>query len=249
MKNSKFSLLNIIRYHKFIGISLAIWLLIMVVTGVLLNHSNDLELDKASITNKTILKVYGVKQPENGFSFLIKKNIFIHQFGEKLFFNQKVIENVGQISEKVLVASNNQDIFIYWNQHVVLLTLDGELIEYNEFFSVENAIAIGTDEAKSFYLKTKEGLFSGNSDDLEFVPSVMVDEKIKWHKSVPLTEEMIKRFSLTISYEGFTWERLLLDIHNGNVFGYFNKYLIDFLSFAFLGLIFSGIYIWFKKLK
>ena len=49
--------------HKYIGIAVCIILIHLAVTGIFLNHTQDLDLDKHYVTSSWILDQYGLKVP------------------------------------------------------------------------------------------------------------------------------------------------------------------------------------------
>ena len=66
--------LIILRWHRRIGLVLSVFLLWMLASGVLLNHSDDLSLHKRFMSNVKLLQWYGVAPPPRYqvFIFLIK---------------------------------------------------------------------------------------------------------------------------------------------------------------------------------
>jgi hypothetical protein len=53
----------VLRWHRRIGLVLSVFLLWMLASGVLLNHSDDLSLSKRFINNTKLLQWYGVAPP------------------------------------------------------------------------------------------------------------------------------------------------------------------------------------------
>lgn len=249
MKISKPSLPQIIKQHKFVGVLLSLWLLLMVLTGILLNHTNDFKLDQIPIQSKFLLSFYGVSPPSSGHTYKIDSHRSLHQFGETLFFNEKKMNGVPLIKETMLICKNENMVIIYWPDYFALFTLDGELIESKNIETNLNAKQIGTDVNGQFYLKAKGTLYEIDSDALNYTASHMIESEINWAETEPLSEDRIDLFSQHISYDGLTYERLIIDIHNGNILGGFSKYIVDLLSILFMLLIFSGVYIWYKKIS
>lgn len=245
---SKFNLANIIKIHKVIGVSLALWLLVMVFTGILLNHSRDLNLDKTPIRSSFLLSIYGIKTPDSGQSFTINSDISLHLIEKNLFWNKQKIQNLFLIEGSFLATANAREVLIYTPGKLALFTLKGELIELKKDSPIINALKIGVDQENNFYLKTSTEVFKCNSD-FEIQKTTSEPQNIKWASSQPTDSLILKELHKQNEYKEINYERLLIDIHNGNIFGNLNKFFIDFLSIFFLLLIFTGLYIWFRKLK
>ena len=72
--------------HKYIGIAVCIILIHLAVTGIFLNHTQDLDLDKHYVTSSWILDQYGLKVPQPDLVYAIQNDNF-SQYGVELFFN------------------------------------------------------------------------------------------------------------------------------------------------------------------
>lgn len=245
---SKFNLASIIRIHKIIGVCLALWLLVMVFTGILLNHSRDLNLDKKPIRSSFLLGIYGIKAPDSGQTFIINRDISLHLIEKNLFWNKQKIQNLFLVEGSFLTAANTEEVLVYAPGKLALFTLKGELIEIKKDSPIINALKIGVDQENNFYLKTSKEIFKCNSDfEIQIIPSE--PQNIKWAISQPTDSLILKELHKQNEYKEINYERLLIDIHNGNIFGSLNKFLLDFLSIFFILLIFTGLYIWFRKLR
>jgi hypothetical protein len=245
---SKINLPLVIKIHKIIGVCLALWLGFMAITGILLNHSSDLSLDKTPIQSSILLNIYGVKLPKTGTTFVINQNISVHLIGSNLFWNNQKILNIPPIEPYGLVASTSKEVLIYWPTHLALFNLNGELVELKQNINIQNADAIGTNVSDNFYIKSSDKIFQVDAN-LEFKTYSLEANTIQWSISKATDRTTLKNLNLQNLNNGINYERLIIDIHNGNIFGCLNKFLIDFLSIFFVILIFSGLFIWFQKMK
>ena len=53
------------KWHRRIGFAAALFLINLAVTGILINHSDDLELHKTYVTSDWITKAYGIRSPNS----------------------------------------------------------------------------------------------------------------------------------------------------------------------------------------
>ena len=245
---SKINLPLIIKIHKIVGVCLALWLGFMAITGILLNHSSDLNLDKTPIQSSILLRLYGIKSPKIGKTFVLNQNLSVHLIGSNLFWNNEKIINIPPIEFNAQVVSNSKVVLICWPNNLALFNLNGELIELKQDVNIQNADSIGTSLSDNFYIKSSDKIFQGDSN-LEFKPCSIDTKNIQWSTSKPTDAPTLEKLNFKNLNSGINYERLIIDIHNGNVFGYLNKFLLDFLSIFFLLLISTGLYIWFQRLK
>ena len=243
-----FTLAKVIKIHKIIGVGIALWLIMMACTGILLNHSRDLNFDKKPIQSELILGFYGISLPKTGKSFILNNDISLHLLDKSLFWNQIKIQNLFPLEDTILAASNAKEVLIYKPGHLALYTIKGELIEMKKDAPISNATSIGTDQIGNFYLLTPKETYQCNSDfEIKIIGKDL--PTINWVKIQSTDTTVINKLNQQNYYNEINYERILLDIHNGNIFGFLNKYLIDFFSIFFLTLILTGLYIWFTKLN
>jgi hypothetical protein len=104
----KKKLKKIVDLHRYIGLGICIFLVHLAITGIFLNHSIGLRLDKTFVTWPWLLNQYNLSVPEPANIFTIGKNNFSTIDGE-VFFNDKPIFLA---EEELLGASQNRDTFI-----------------------------------------------------------------------------------------------------------------------------------------
>ena len=57
-------------WHRYMGVSAAVLVLIVAVTGVLLNHTENFQFDSEHIKSDWVLDWYGIKAPDSLHTFL-----------------------------------------------------------------------------------------------------------------------------------------------------------------------------------
>ena len=65
---------KIISLHRYIGIVICVFLVLLSVTGIFLNHTDDLNLDKRFINWPWLLKHYGLTAPQPKQNFNLGQN-------------------------------------------------------------------------------------------------------------------------------------------------------------------------------
>ena len=243
MKKIRVTKKSINQIHKFTGIAVCVFLIHLSITGIFLNHTEDLDLDEKYTASPMILALYNISIPNQKESFLVN-DIFISRFGDQVFMgNQPIIKNENPITGATL---SNQVLFIAFPNEMVLLTQEGELIERISSTAElpENIQKLGVSEG-ILYLKTPNKLWqsSDQAQAWELSDSNFND----WSNEVIMPDQQTKQIEMYFSGKGVSLEQFFLDLHNGNIIKGFGKWLLDIIAIFLLLLSISGIWIWLKK--
>ena len=243
MKKIRVTKKSINQIHKFTGIAVCVFLIHLSITGIFLNHTEDLGLDEKYTASPMILALYNISMPSQEESFLVD-NIFISRFGDQVFMgNQPIIKSESPIMG---AAFSNQILAIAFANEMILLTQEGELIERISSTAElpQNIQKLGVSEG-ILYLKTPNKLWqsSDQAQAWELSDSNFND----WSNEVIMPDQQTKQIEMYFSGKGVSLEQFFLDLHNGNIIKGFGKWLLDIIAIFLLLLSISGIWIWLKK--
>ena len=234
---------SINQIHKFTGIAVCVFLIHLSITGIFLNHTEDLGLDEKYTASPMILALYNISMPSREESYLVD-NIFISRFSDQVFMdNQPIIKSESPIMG---AAFSNQILAIAFPNEMVLLTQEGELIERITSTSElpENIQKLGVSE-NILYLKTTNQVWQ--SSDQAQAWEVSDSGFNDWSNEVTLPDQQTKQIEIYFSGKGVSLEQFFLDLHNGNIIKNFGKWFLDLIAIFLLLLSISGIWIWLKK--
>jgi len=243
MKKIRVTKKSINQIHKFTGIAVCVFLIHLSITGIFLNHTEDLGLDEKYTASPMILALYNISMPSQEESFLVD-NIFISRFGDQVFMgNQPIIKSENPI---IGAALSNQVLFIAFPNEMVLLTQEGELIERISSTAElpENIQKLGVSE-DILYLNTSNQLWQ--SSDQGQAWELSDSDFNDWSNEVVIPDQQTKQIEMYFSGKGVSLEQFFLDLHNGNIIKGFGKWLLDIIAIFLLLLSISGIWIWLKK--
>ena len=243
MKKIRVTKKSINQIHKFTGIAVCVFLIHLSITGIFLNHTEDLGLDEKYTASPMILALYNISIPSQKESFLVD-NVFISRFSDQVFMNnQPIIKSESPIMG---VAFSNQILTIAFQNEIVLVTQDGELIERITSTSElpENIQKLGVSQ-DILFLKTSDQVWqsSDQAQAWELSDSNFND----WSNEVAMPDEQIKQIEMYFSGKGVSLEQFFLDLHNGNIIKNFGKWFLDLIAIFLLLLSISGIWIWLRK--
>ena len=186
----KIKLKKIVDLHRYIGLGICIFLVHLAITGIFLNHSIGLQLDKTFITWPWLLNQYNLSVPEPANIFTIGKNNFSTIDGE-VFFNDKPIFLA---EEELLGVSQNQDTFILASSSTItLISKEGYIINKENIlpFTVKN-IGIYGDEV--VINDSEDKIWS--SESINGVWELTQNRAVQWSMEgsiTPINQEKIRR--------------------------------------------------------
>lgn len=228
------------RWHRWIGLLVALMAMELAVTGILLNHTDDLALAQKPLTDQTVLGWYGIRAPKDIPAYRADGH-WVSQWGQQLFVDDQLLPNppdgrlLGAVGVQGLIA-------VAWPDRVWLVTPAGQLaMSWGAATDLPQPVtAIGSDgerihvRAGSQLLITDPGLMSWQAADAD----------IGWSQARPLPPSLHDRIAPQYLGHSVSWERLLLDLHSGRLFGHAGIWVVDAAG-VLIGLLgISGVWIW-----
>jgi len=241
MKKNKASFWRLLyKLHRYIGLLSALVLLMLAVTGIILNHSEDLELDSQFIQSSPVLDWYGIKSPDNILSFKTSRYT-LSQLGNKLYLQQQLIFNS---ATKLLGIIETKDYLVAaFSKSLWLLSLEGEVIEQIPMSAI---IKIGTDKHQRVFIQQAQAILYSDDDLLSWKPSSEDKKIVSWSQKIVLPETIKQTLQNDFRGAILPLERVLLDVHSGRFFGKIGVIVVDIAGVLLIILTMSGCLIWFK---
>ncbi len=233
------------RFHRSFGAFAAIFVLFMVLSGLVINHSDDLGLDQRRVTQTFLTGWYGLGKPENIHSFAVGDN-WLSFAGSELYLNDR---SVATLSGGVGAVFNGALLIAAGSDEMLLLDLDGNLIERLPWGAIGTAPieSIGLHENALVTVKSSGQLWLADAELLNW-------QQVDQHISIPhwsLSESAPEAFQQAITRhyrgDGLSLERVLLDLHSGRIFGTFGMIVYDLLAMALGFLAISGLILWVRS--
>jgi hypothetical protein len=231
-------------WHRWIGMLSAAFVILLALTGLALNHTEEMALDSRYVQSSTLLDWYGIRAPKDITAFSAG-GVTIAAVGNRVYVDAEQVANIEQsligavfFSELIILAITDK---------LLLLTRDGELVEeMGAATGIPAGIrAIGTNSDRQLVISTANGFHSTDSELLAWQEITQPDAR--W--SEPVTPDPLLVTALQTSYRGngLPVERVMLDLHSGRILGPWGVYLMDGAAIVFLLLACSGIWLWGKR--
>jgi len=244
-KRHTIKLKSMYQWHRYIGITIAFFVIILSITGILLNHTTEFKLSTRHIKNEALLKHYGIRAPDNVRSH-VSNNIWVSQWGSRLYLDKK---DLGEINSQLIgIMYYKEMIVIGLSDNLLLYTADGELIEK---LSSEGGIppvvtAIGITDNHLLAVNSTQGTYVADIDLTSWHKEPQA--KTIWNSPENLPKPLHDILLIEYRGKGLNMERVLLDIHSGRLLGTGGVYFMDVVALLLIFLACSGLWIWTMRL-
>lgn len=231
-------------WHRRLGLAVAAILTWVVLSGLLLNHSSRLGLDRLHVRSAWLLDRYGF-QPRAEPRGVMLAGHWLSELGERVYFDARELPNVrGRLRGAVLfgdgmAAAVGDDVWV--------LTPTGDVIErLGEAHGVPSAIsALGLDREGWLVAQAALGFYATDGDLLEW--RRITPRAVSWGRPAAVPTSL--QLELVGQYRGraLTVERLLVDLHGGRIMGELGVWVVDAAALSCLGLAITGVWLWARR--
>jgi hypothetical protein len=228
------------------GLSAALVAVLVAVTGVLLNHTEDFEFDSRHVQADWILNWYGIAPPQELLSFPLGDR-HVTLMGEHLYLDRKEIE--GDYRDLVGAVLMGDIFVVAVSNSILLLTPRGELIER---LQAEDGVPagmkrIGADTQGRLVVEGSHVLYRSDKEFLHWQHADNPASPILWAEPGPLDPKLKSSLQHHFRGEVLPVERVLLDLHSGRFFGRLGPWVVDAAAVLLTLLAVSGTWIWLKR--
>ena len=250
MKKKLFAHLR--KWHRRLGISAAVFILLLSVSGIALNHSDQFEFPQTHVDSDFITSLYGLKDPDTIQAFAINDTFLIGVDEQLWLGDNHIIDDAGYLKSAVFF---NGVIVAIVDEQLLLLSASGEIIEkMNSFAGVPENIsqlAVSLDGSKTvdlIWMKSPNQLFVSDEQLLQW-DLVEADFTLDWAMPVQLSTVQQQHISKNFRSLLITWERVILDFHSGRIFGVMGPLFSDLVALLLILLSISGISMWVRNFR
>ncbi len=233
-------------WHRHLGVTSALFVVVLVITGIGVNHSFELRLNEHYVSNDWLLDWYNIHTPDDMISFAAGAH-WITQASERLYLDGKNLpQSFGPIVGAIAPAGGHE-IVIAGADALLLIDPGGALIDhYTPLDGIPKDIrAVGLDHGQQVLLRTAKTVLSIDVTTLE-VASVVAADPV-WAVPQPLPTQLKASVIAAHRGTGLPLERVLLDIHSGRILGAWGIYLVDAMAVLFLVLSLTGVWLWIRR--
>jgi hypothetical protein len=204
------------------------------VTGILLNHTSSLGLDKRHASAPWLLERYGMALSGEPVVYATA-GVRIGEWGGNLFVDGSAAPVRGTLSG---VWQTPEGFAAVCRDVIHLFTAGGELLESLD----ESALPPGTLEraGPGLTVRTADGrLWRYSGDMLSY--AAYEGSQPGWSAPVPASPDERRRMETAYRGPGLPWSRILLDLHSGRILGILGPWLADLAAIFLAVLAVTGI--------
>jgi len=246
-RHQRLKLKSLYVWHRYIGLSAALFVLILAVTGLLLNHTERLAFDSRHVQNNWLLDWYGIEAPASYTTYALGSEDHITLFGRHLYHNLHEIEGD---HEQLIGALRVGDLLVVAvDREILLLMGNGELVErLGGSEGVPSGMRrLGLDREDALVVEGGHAYYQPDADFIRWQHWEGDPDTVTWVQSDTLPDRLYA--SLVEHYRGevLPVERVLLDLHSGRIFGRHGYLVMDIAALLLIALAISGSLIWLRR--
>jgi hypothetical protein len=225
------------RSHRTVGVFLIVFVLLLSGTGILLNHTDDLNLSNHYAPSFIAARYYPNGGKDRHIKGWLFQGSYYYALDGQLFRDN---EQLGRCEDIHGVGRLDEHIIILCNGELLIMTTGHRLIER---LDVAMGIPSGIDK-----MAVQDGrliIADGDSQyafDLESLvgnrlnPASIVD----W----PMAEDVPGKLLLS---QSISWQQFILDVHSGIFIGKMGKWFSDLVAICLSGMAISGLAMWLRR--
>lgn len=230
------------RWHKRVGVVAAAVVVMVAITGLLLNHTSELELGKQSVRWDWMLSHYGYQRPQLT-SYQVDGHWVSGDGSGTVYLDTG---SVAQCRDDLVGAVRTERLLVVaCRSELLLLDHAGGVIEkLGRTYGMPTPIdQLGLCQGE-VCLAISGRVIQADFDRLLWTP---VDHAVVWSqpgllpKDIrrPLVDDQLKTL--------LSWERVMLDLHSGRIVGSVGVWLVDLCALLLLFLSLSGFVLWYQR--
>lgn len=228
------------RWHRSAGALAAIGVLLLVVTGMLLNHAPSLGLDRSPVRSEWVLSRYGieVEAPTSGY---FVEPLWLSVCGGRLYVDTEAVSELDRITGAVRFDGM---LFVGGGDGLLVLDGQGVLIDRLDRASLPGAVSALAVQGARLLLEAGGRWYASDSNLLRWTPSAAP-------AMTPQLRQLPEQIATVVGTDArgrqLDWERVLLDVHSGRLFGGWGPWLVDLFALTMALLAISGFWLWLRS--
>ncbi len=236
-------------WHRWLGIVSAVFVLLLASTGLALNHTDGWKLGEHSAP-RWLHARYGIVVPPPQQGFALDGHWFTAYEGWLYYDASPVTQaamlvGVAGLPDSYFAATERGLVSIGAEQHPH--AGPGQLIEVLNYAGIVGAPVAFGQYGSQYYLETTAGFFS-TSPGSE-LRQWSRQAGAQWPETRPAQDppsDLAQALRRDAEQRALSWERVLLDLHSGRLFGAHGELLMDAAALLFVILALSGMTLWLR---
>lgn len=230
-------------WHRYAGLIAALLAAWLAMTGILLNHTDDLQLAENFVEQQWLLDAYNIHAPKEISGEPIAGH-WLTQSEGRVYLDNKFIAQ----GDTVGGALTGFGFVVAFSDRLQLYSTDAVLIEEVPFTATSAALTDISLQADGVLVIAGQEQFLADADFLTF-ERVKPRARVAGQSLQALPESLAPVIAQDVLHHTLNWERVLLDLHAGRWVGRAGKWIADIAGLLLLLLAASGIIVWVQRAR
>lgn len=226
------------RGHIWLGLFSSLVLTCVAITGLLLQYTDGLRLDQYHTTQSWLLRRYGITAPPVAHGFHVGSH-WVMTVGNKVAFDECLLSEPSPLVGAITAADG---MYLAFRDQLILVHATGEVLE--RAIPPGPIDQIGTDYEQRLYLRVGHSTLTSDDGAFTWRPVAPATQKIQWSAPSPADSQATHRAQRAYLRSALNWERVMLDLHTGRLFGAVGVLAVAAAGTAVPLLAVSGLTLW-----
>ncbi len=230
-------------WHRRLGVFVFLMVVWLALTGILINHSDELGFNKHLLKNDWLKAMYGLNPVPEKHSAYSNGQHYFHCYDNQFYVDaHPYAECSGALqhflkAQDYVVLANEREIFLLdtTSRFLELVRLDDFVLPLDTVYMLEANHMVLVAHNQQAYLMNLDSLSVERFFPVFDVSGI--EAAVKTELPQALHAELV--------FPGINMERVLLDLHSGRLFGKAGVWVVDFFALLFVVLSLGGLCIFF----
>lgn len=231
-------------WHRRLGLVAILLVCILAITGIMLNHTEELGLDKMPVSNRWLLDWYGIKASNPSVSYYAD-NHWLMQLDNKVYLDGRHVFNT---DENINGFVHGQGLFIATSlSRLFLLDDKGDLVDRQSLTDITGPVQkLGTSPQGVIIMNLEGHTFVADRDIINW--RAANTSRDHWSRPGVAPDKLMDQVKQQYREHALNMERVVLDLHSGRlIHPRYGVWLMDAAAVVLLFLSFSGLWVWWSR--
>lgn len=229
----------LLRWHRRIGLVAAALVVILALSGVALNHTTALGLDRQAVTAPWLLDWLGAESKAEMHGYKVGQHQ-VTVLEDRVFFDGAMIAQ--RLDGIVGAVETANAIAVAGRTEILLLAENGDLIERISALPTPITGIGVTPDGRLAVAIAPDLVFTADASLLQW--QQVRDSRITWTTTSLIPDAIGKQVLQAYGGADVSMERIILEVHSGRIFGSYGPWLMDGAAILLLLLAVTGVIGW-----
>jgi uncharacterized iron-regulated membrane protein len=230
---------GLLRWHRRIGLVAAALVVILALSGVALNHTTALGLDRQAVTAPWLLDWLGAESKAEMHGYKVGQHQ-VTVLEDRVFFDGAMIAQ--RLDGIVGAVETANAIAVAGRTEILLLAENGDLIERISALPTPITGIGVTPDGRLAVAIAPDLVFTADASLLQW--QQVRDSRIDWTTTSLIPDAIGKQVLQAYGGADVSMERIILEVHSGRIFGSYGPWLMDGAAILLLLLAVTGMIGW-----